>query len=75
MQINSYWLRRFGFTPEYVIEPQKNIIIGTWILSKEIQRYGLGWKAVASYHTPVDRNPDRGRNYAISVINHLKRMP
>ncbi len=75
MQINSYWLRRFGFSPEYVIEPERNIIIGVWILSKEIERFGLGWKAVASYHTPVEKNPERGKRYALSVIHHLRRLP
>jgi soluble lytic murein transglycosylase-like protein len=72
MQINSYWLRRFDLTPEYVIDPRRNIIIGTWILSKEIARHGLGWKAVASYHTPVDLYPERGRAYAASVIGLLR---
>ena len=71
MQINSYWLKRFGLTPEYVIDPERNIIIGAWILSKEIDRYGLTWKAVASYHTPVNRNAERGRKYAAAVIQHL----
>lgn len=75
MQVNSYWLKRFGFTPEYALEPRNNIIIGTWILKNEIQRFGLGWQAVASYHTPVAKNPERGRRYAQSVINILKRMP
>lgn len=72
MQINSWWLRRFGLTPEYVIDPERNIIIGAWILSKEIDRFGLGWKAVASYHTPVNRHAERGRKYAAAVIQHLR---
>ena len=75
MQINSYWLRRFGFTPEYVIDPERNIIIGTWILAQEIKRYGLGWQAVASYHTPVNKNTERARKYAAAVISHLKQIP
>jgi soluble lytic murein transglycosylase-like protein len=74
MQINSFWLRRFNITPEYVIEPGRNIIIGTWILSREVERYGLSWRAVASYHTPVEKNPERGRKYAASVIDILRRQ-
>lgn len=73
MQINSYWLRRFSMNPEYVIDPERNIVIGTWILAQEIKRFGLSWKAVASYHTPIAR-PERGRTYAASVIRHLKAM-
>jgi soluble lytic murein transglycosylase-like protein len=71
MQINSYWLRRFGLSPEYVIEPRRNVIIGTWILSKEIARHGLGWKAVAGYHTP---DAERGKKYAVSILKHLRGM-
>lgn len=75
MQINSYWLKRFGMTPEYAIEPHRNITLGIWILSKEIERYGLTWKAVASYHTSVMRNPDRAKRYAKAVIHHLRQLP
>jgi soluble lytic murein transglycosylase-like protein len=71
MQINSYWLRRFALEPRLVLKPRNNIILGVWILSKEIERYGLTWEAVASYHTPLDRNPERGRNYAAAVIRQM----
>jgi len=75
MQINSYWMRRFRLDPHMVLEPRKNIIFGVWILSKEIERFGLTWQAVASYHTPLDRNPERGRNYAASVIRLIQMTP
>jgi soluble lytic murein transglycosylase-like protein len=75
MQINSFWLRRFKLPPDFVIEPRNNIIIGAWILAAEIRRYGFGWQAVASYHTPVAKNPERARRYALAIISHLKRMP
>ncbi|MDR2076404.1 MAG: lytic transglycosylase domain-containing protein [Desulfovibrio sp.] len=71
MQINSYWLKRFGFSPEYVLEPRRNVIIGTWILSREIARHGLSWKAVAGYHTP---DAERGKRYAVSILKHLRGM-
>jgi soluble lytic murein transglycosylase-like protein len=71
MQINSYWLRRFGLFPEYVLEPRRNIIIGTWILSQEIARHGLGWRAVAGYHTP---DAERGKKYALSILKQLRGM-
>jgi soluble lytic murein transglycosylase-like protein len=76
MQINSYWLRRLGLTPEYVIEPRRNIVIGTWILAKCLEQYGLTWRAVAAYHTgDPDKHHQRGLGYAASVIAHLKRLP
>ena len=75
MQINSTWIRRLNLPPEYALEPVNNVFIGAWILSQEIARHGLGWRAVASYHTPVDKNPDRGRRYALAVIEHLWKLP
>jgi hypothetical protein len=75
MQINSAWLKKLHLDPAQVIEPRNNILVGAWILALEIRRYGLGWKAVASYHTPVDRHPERGRKYALAIINHLEKLP
>ena len=74
MQVNVWWLRRLGISPETAIEPKNNILLGVWILAQEIRRHGLNWKAVASYHTPLSRNPERGRLYAANVVNHIKRF-
>jgi soluble lytic murein transglycosylase-like protein len=75
MQINSHWLRRFGLSPDYVIEPRRNIILGVWILSKCLEQYGLTWRAVAAYHTGnPDKYIERGRAYAASVISHLRQF-
>ncbi|EGY27051.1 lytic transglycosylase catalytic domain protein [Desulfovibrio sp. A2] len=57
-----------------MIEPPANVVIGVWILSQEIKRYGLNWKAVASYHTPLSKNPERGRIYAEYVYHHLLKV-
>ncbi len=73
MQINSYWMRRYGLDPQLLLEPQKNAIMGVWILSKEIERFGLTWQAVASYHTPVAKNPERGKSYALTVIRQINK--
>ena len=72
MQINVWWLRKYGISLETAIEPQNNIIIGAFILKNEINKHGLNWKAVASYHTPVHRNPARGKYYAAKVVKNLK---
>lgn len=72
MQINSFWLKRYSIPVEDVLDPHKNIAMGVWILAKEIQRYGLTWQAVGAYHTPVARNPERARQYAVNVINHMR---
>ncbi len=71
MQVNSAWFRKFGISPETALEPRNNVLLGVWILAQEIERYGLTWRAVASYHTPVARNPERGRRYAAAVIGQM----
>lgn len=71
MQINSWWIRRYRLPMEVILDPPGNIQVGVWILGKEIKRHGLNWRAVASYHTPVDRNPERGRAYAAAVLRRL----
>lgn len=68
MQINSYWLRRLKLDPEHVLDPKINVIIGCWILSEEVKRYGLTWKAIGSYHTPIDKKPARAKAYANKVL-------
>lgn len=71
MQINSWWIRRYRLPLEVILDPPGNIQVGVWILGQEIKRHGLNWRAVASYHTPVDRNPERGRAYAAAVLRRL----
>ena len=68
MQINSYWLKKFNLDPAEVLDPKINVIIGCWILSEELKRYGMNWKAIGAYHTPPSRNPERARAYANKVL-------
>lgn len=68
MQVSSYWLTRLNLRAEDVLEPRLNILLGNWILAQEINRFGLTWKAIGSYHTPLHRNPARARAYAIRVL-------
>lgn len=71
MQVNSWWLRRLNISPETAIEPRINAMIGVWILAQEIQKHGLNWKAIAYYHTPLHKNPARGRWYAATVLKKM----
>lgn len=71
MQINSYWIRKYEWPLEQVLEPANNAKIGVWILAQEIRRHGLSWKAVAYYHTPLHKNPARGRAYARAIVRHI----
>ena len=74
MQINVWWLKKYNIDLSTALEPQNNVILGAFVLKHEIMRHGLNWKAVASYHTPLSRNPARGRRYAAIVIRKLKTM-
>ena len=74
MQVNVYWLKTYNIPLHIALEPRHNIQLGVWILAREIRKHGLTWKAVAYYHTPLHRNPERGRNYAASVLRHLKNI-
>lgn len=74
MQVNSQWLRRYRLPLDVVFDPRGNVQVGVWILAQCIKRHGLTWQAVAAYHTPVERNPDRGRAYAAAVLDRMRRM-
>lgn len=71
MQINGYWMRKLGLTPDIVLDPAVNLILGAWILAQEIKRYGYNWKAIGSYHTPAWRNPERAKKYATRVYKRV----
>ena len=71
MQLNSWWLKRLKLKPEQVLDPEPNILMGSWILAQELNRYGYHWKAVGSYHTPADKNPERARQYASKVLSKM----
>ena len=71
MQINNWWFKRLDLTPEQILDPESNILVGAWILAQEFNRYGYHWKAIGSYHTPVEKNPERARQYASKVLSGL----
>lgn len=57
MQINNWWLKRYGIPLEAMFDPAANILLGSWILRQELDRAGGdAWTAVARYHSP-DANP------------------
>ena len=72
MQVNSWWLKRYGIPLEAIFDPAANILLGSWILKQELDRHGDTWKAVARYHSP---NSDRGQRYARLVRQALDRGP
>jgi soluble lytic murein transglycosylase-like protein len=69
-QINSWWMERYGIPPESLLDPVINRQWGMFVLSQEIARHGLTWKAVGKYHSP-DR--ERGRRYAWLIYRNYAR--
>lgn len=67
MQVNSWWMERYGIDPVSLLDPATNERWGKWILTEEIARHGLNWKAVGKYHSP---DLERGRRYAWLVYRH-----
>lgn len=74
MQINSYWLKKYKLEVKDIIDPRTNVLLGAWILAKEMEKYGLTWRAVASYHTPVRKNPQRGMAYAQKIMQRMEKL-
>jgi soluble lytic murein transglycosylase-like protein len=72
MQVNSWWMKRFGISPESLLVPETNMAWGKAILRDEIVRHGLTWKAVGKYHSP---DPELGRRYAWKVYWNYKSGP
>ncbi len=70
MQVNNFWLKKYGIPLEVAFDPLANIYLGSWILKQEIDRHGLNWQAVGAYHSP---NEARGRRYAEMVKDALAR--
>lgn len=74
MQVNSYWLKKYNLRVKDIIDPRTNVLLGAWILAKEIKKYGLTWRAIANYHTPVQKNPKRGMEYARMVLSRMDKL-
>jgi len=68
MQINSRWfpvLKDYGILPRHLWDPCTNVMVGAWILSLCIQKYGYTWDAVGCYHS---QTPKRQKKYAYKVM-------
>jgi hypothetical protein len=69
MQINSFWLRKYGISPEAALDPLANVYFGAWILRQELDRLGDMRAAIGSYHSP---KPEKAENYARIVLSALE---
>jgi soluble lytic murein transglycosylase-like protein len=67
VQINSSHLAelsRFGIGVQDLVDPRRNIFVGTWHYSKMIRKYGSTWQAVGAYHSEM---PELRNRHAFDV--------
>lgn len=72
MQVNRWWLSRFGVSLEAALDPLANVYLGGWILKRELERRGSVREAIGAYHSP---DPARAGRYADLVLGALARGP
>lgn len=78
MQINTAtWMpqiRKLGYDRLSLLDPCTNILVGTWILAQEVQRFGYTWSAVGAYNAgPSINKESRRSSYARRVFENLTR--
>jgi hypothetical protein len=66
MQINKYWIEKYGLRPEWLLNRCYNVKWGTYILSSLVQRYGYTWEAVWRYNG--------SRKYADRVLRRIESL-
>jgi soluble lytic murein transglycosylase-like protein len=72
MQVNNFWLKKYGIPLEAALDPAANIHLGSWILKQELLRHGETWSAVGAYHSP---NTDKSQIYIEKIKNSLAAGP
>lgn len=83
MQINSIWISKiapYGYTQEELqYDPCVNVMVGTWILSKEIANSnGNFWWGVGDYHSatvPLNQNYQNKVAYAYNLLSKFLSSP
>ena len=66
MQINSYWVYKYGIDPWWLFDPYYNAMLGASILRYCIDIYGNTWKAIDCYH--------RGENKALEFSSYTYKV-
>jgi hypothetical protein len=71
MQINSFWIRKYGFDLEDITDPYYNIMMGAWILRDCINRHGNNMSALVAYHTNP-ANKKLGEKYVRQLMRNAE---
>lgn len=72
MQINSSWLKPLGATAKDLIDrPCYNVMVGAWILSDCLKRYGNSWEAIGCYNA---KGHDHRVTYSWKIYRELQHV-
>ena len=72
MQINSSWLKPLGASAKDLIDrPCYNVMVGAWILSDCLNRYGNSWEAIGCYNA---RGHDHRVTYSWKIYRELQQV-
>lgn len=83
MQINSIWLKKiepYGYTQDALqYDPCVNVMVGTWILSREIAYSGNNfWYGIGNYHSntaPLNQSYQYKVGYAYNLLSQYLSQP
>lgn len=82
MQINSIWLNRikpYGYTKQQVqYDPCINVMVGAWILSKNIADSPDLWRGIGGYHSYTPLLNERYQNkvwHVYALLSHYLSDP
>lgn len=68
MQINTFWfpiIRKFGITPQHLLDPCLSLFVSSWIINQNIQRFGYNIDGIGAYNSP--NNIRIRRTYGLKV--------
>jgi len=71
-QINSWWIRKLGLQPEFLLDPCYNLYVSAYILNLCWRRFGDSWKTIDCYNRGAGRALEIS-GYTIKVHKELKR--
>jgi len=75
MQINSRWKTTLKGDWFYISDPCYNVVVGSWILKRCMERYGYTWDAVACYNTGHGLSELRGKRkkHALEYVRRVRK--
>ena len=70
MQINSFWIKKYGLKPGWLLDPFYNARWGAYILGLCQRKFGNTWRAVECYHRGEKKAKHYGK-YSAKICSIL----